>query len=200
MTQKIAIHKGKEQPRNSLWWKPLLAWQEQMNDTMRQATPSFMSPIFWSAEEGILDTMQKNMNRIYGEVFNTRHMLSPFLMGGRAEPYVDIIEKEKSFIVKAHIPGIDAEDLDVSVSESALIITGEHREEESTEGSRYIHRECQSSFSRTIAMPEDADMDHASATFNRNVLTVEIPRKHAIPEESRKLKIASHEEKGKRAA
>lgn len=202
MTQKIAIHKDAEQFPNSLWWKPFFAWQKQMSDTLQKINPAFMPPALWEAEDSAFGGMQHNINQMFGTLFNHRQMLTPWWMGKQTEPYVDILEKEKVFVVKADLPGVDAEDLDVSVSDQgALIIKGENSEETRTEGATYIRRECCSgSFSRTIALPDGADLDNAAATFNRNVLTIEIPKKAGATAKTRQLTIASHDHKQKKVA
>lgn len=201
MTDKITIHKGQKQFPNSLWWTPFFDWQKQMNDTLQGISPTFVPPVFWSAENSAFSEFQKNINQVFGQLFNNRQMFTPLLTGGQTEPYVDILENGKSFFVKADLPGVNAEDLDVSVSGNALIISGENCSESYVEDAHYIRRECCSgSFSRTIALPKDADLDNAEATFSKNVLTVEIPKKAGASVKSRKLPVAANEQKHKKAA
>ncbi|MGZ9096827.1 MAG: Hsp20/alpha crystallin family protein [Micavibrio sp.] len=201
MTQKIAIHKGKEQCPSALWWRPFFDWQKQMNDTLQGISPSFVPPAFWTAETNVFSRVQKNVNEMFGQLFNNRQMFTPWLTGGQAEPYVDILENGESFFVKADLPGVESDDLDVSVSGNALIIKGENCKENFVENAHYIRRECCSgSFSRTIALPEDADLDNAEATFSKNVLTVEIPKKADASEKPQKMPIAANEQKHNKAA
>jgi len=203
MTEKVSIHKGKEQFPNLLWWKPLFAWQKQMNDALQSISPTFVPPTFWDAEDSIFGDWQQNINRLFGEMFNNRQMFTPWWTGSHTEPYIDIVENNKAFIVKADVPGVDAEDLDVSVSEQgALIIKGERKDCHEEKESEYLRRECCSgSFSRIVALPEGADLDNAAATFDRNVLTVDVPKKaEVLSTKARKLKIAANEQKQKKAA
>ena len=203
MTQKIAIHKGKEQFPNSLWWNPFFDWQKQMNDMLQGISPGFVPPAFWNVENNTFDGFQQNMNRLFGDLFNNRQMFTPWWTGSHTEPYIDIVENDKSFIIKADVPGVDAEDLDMSVSDQgALIIKGEREDCHEEKGGEYLRRECCSgSFSRTIALPDNADFDNAAATFERNVVTVEVPKKAGVGlAKARKLKIAANEQKQKKAA
>lgn len=62
MSQKIAIHKGKEPFPNVLWWKPFFAWQKQMNDTTKGIFPFFTPAAFWKE---ICDALQQNTNRMF---------------------------------------------------------------------------------------------------------------------------------------
>ncbi|HEY8189807.1 MAG TPA: hypothetical protein VIF12_03930, partial [Micavibrio sp.] len=92
MAQEVNIHKRTEQSPGTLWWKPLLDWQRQMNDVAHHFSPSFVPSAFWSAERDMFSSFQQNMNRVFGEMFNSRQMLAPRWMENRMEPYVDIIE------------------------------------------------------------------------------------------------------------
>lgn len=201
MSQKIDIHKGKEKFPNSLWWRPFCDWQRQMNDALQSTSPTFMPSAFWNAENNIFSEIQKNTNEIFSQLFNNRQMFTPWIMGEQTKPYIDILENEKVFFVKADLPGIDAESINVSVSDRALIIKGESCQESSVENAHYIRRECCSgSFSRTIALPENADLDHAHATFRKNVLAVEIPKKSDMPAKARHVPVATSDSKHKKAA
>ncbi len=198
MTQKISIHKTKEQfpAPSALWWRPLFDWQQQLNKTMQNGSAQYAPLSFWPTDEGLMRGWQQNVNRLLGELLNQRQMLAPWLLGGQQEPYVDILENEKSFFVKADLSGVDAKDLDVSLSGRELIIRGESGKESNKESgmedAHYIHHECtHGAFSRTIALPEEADMDQAEARFDRNVLIVEIPKKAGSQSKTRKLAIAN---------
>lgn len=199
MKQHVAIHKGKEALPNSLWWRPIFDWQRQVNEAMIDATPSFVSPAFWSTEERLFDTIQQNANRVFGEIFNNRQMMTPWWVGSRPKPYVDILENEDGFTVKADLSGVKAEDIDVSVSSSALIIGGRQEEDRKGNGGAYLHRECcRGRFSRTVALPEDADLGNAQAYFDPrgNILTVDVPKKEKTDRKGKRLKMEA-EQKGR---
>lgn len=182
MAQKITIHKGDDKSFNALWWTPLFDWQRQMSDALHSNAATFVPPPLQNLEKNILNGWQQNVNRLFSELFNNRQMYMPWWLGAQTEPYVDILENEKSFFVKAILSGIDKEDLNVSVSDKALVIRGgngkENGKENGLEGAHYIRHECGNGvFCRTIALPGEADLDKAEANFDRNVLIVEIPKK-----------------------
>jgi hypothetical protein len=92
------------------------------------------------------------------------------------------VVSNEGFRIQADLPGVDPDSLDVSVSESALVITGSKAEHVPQDGEVYWRKECCcGDFARTVALPEEADLDKATASFTNNVLSVSIPRK---PEES----------------
>ncbi|MDB2414212.1 Hsp20/alpha crystallin family protein [Rickettsiales bacterium] len=195
MTQQLNILKSAANPKDALWWQPMFSLQRELNRSAREAfsnfsRPSFMAPSVWDAEEDIFSAFQRNTHRIFSELFNNRQMSTPWVTGTTTEPYVNIIENGNKFKVRADVPGLSAKDLEVSISDNAITISGTRCSEEKDEGDSYLRRECHfGAFSRTIALPEEADVEKASARFEQNVLTVEIPKKQEAKSKSRKLKI-----------
>ena len=130
----------------------------------------FMQPFF--DDENIFSAMQRTMSQF----LPAASALWP--LSGLTEPHIDITENGDKFIVRADVPGIDAEDLEVSVLDGALVISGEKREMKEDNEENYLHRECFcGSFSRTIALPENADIDNAEASLEQNVLSIRVPKK-----------------------
>jgi HSP20 family protein len=123
-------------------------------------------------------------------MFNTRQMMTPWLNGGRTEPYIDIRDNNKSFVIRADVPGLDPENLDIAVSENAVTISG-YKDNECKDGEGFVHHECcNGSFCRTVALPEDADTENASAAFEKNILIIEVPKKAKTQQKIRNLEIA----------
>jgi len=89
---------------------------------------------------------------------------------------LDAYRENGNLIVKAELPGVSSEDLDLTVKEGILTISGESRAEEEIEEENYIRRERRyGSFSRSLALPAEAEGDKAEAVFEDGVLTVGIP-------------------------
>jgi HSP20 family protein len=94
-----------------------------------------------------------------------------------AAPQVDIRETDKEVEVIAELPGMDEADIDVSVAEGALTISGEKKLEREAEEKGYVLRERSfGRIQRLVPLPEGLDLDSAKATFKNGVLTVTIPR------------------------
>ncbi|MCB2081682.1 MAG: Hsp20/alpha crystallin family protein [Rickettsiales bacterium] len=203
MTQQLKVQKSAQNTSDALWWKSVFSLQRELNRTMRETFSNFMQPSLmpsslWETEEDMFTTLQRNTHRVFSELFNNRQMSTPWLTGAMTEPYVDIIENGSKFRIKADVPGLNAKDLEVSIADSAITIKGERSEEKKEEDDTYIRRECHcGAFSRTIALPEEADIEKATATFDQNVLTVEVPKKPEAKNKSRKLKIEPAEISGK---
>lgn len=105
---------------------------------------------------------------------------------GAMSPSVDIFEEGNDMVVKAEIPGISKEDLNVSITEDSLTISGEKKQEEKVE-KKDFHRVERSygSFTRSFRLPDNVNGEKAKASFTDGVLEVRIPR----TKEAKKKKI-----------
>ncbi|HSH47225.1 MAG TPA: Hsp20/alpha crystallin family protein, partial [Halomonas sp.] len=92
-------------------------------------------------------------------------------------PKVDVIDRDAEVVVRAEIPGFEREELDVSVTDDAVTIKGERREETKEEEGEYFHSEIShGSFTRTVALPGEIDADKAEASFKNGVLELSLPK------------------------
>jgi HSP20 family protein len=92
-------------------------------------------------------------------------------------PSIDVVETDDEFIVKAEMPGVQKEDIDLSVVDGQLIISGEKRQEEEKEGKDYYRAErCYGSFRRVFGLPSRVDVEKVRASHKDGVLTVNIPK------------------------
>ena len=107
---------------------------------------------------------------------------------GRA-PNVDVIERDKEMVVRAEIPGVKKEDLEVSLSNNRLTIKGSTRHEETQEEEgEYTRRELsRGSFSRTVTLPTDVDGEKAKAEFKDGVLEMTLPKQK--PSKRRRIRV-----------
>lgn len=95
-------------------------------------------------------------------------------------PEVDVFERKGNIVVRADLPGVAREDIDVSLEGDMLVIRG-HREEEKEvkEEDYYSCERASGAFSRAIRVPEGTDADAIEATFQSGVLEVTVPRPRA---------------------
>jgi len=92
-------------------------------------------------------------------------------------PAVDVFEKEDRFVVKAELPGMKEEDIDVSVIGDTLSIKGERKTEtEIKEEDYYRCERSYGSFYRSIPIPSNVDADKIEASFEDGVLEVALPK------------------------
>ncbi|MEN8169669.1 MAG: Hsp20/alpha crystallin family protein [Pseudomonadota bacterium] len=92
-------------------------------------------------------------------------------------PKVDIIDRDTEIVVKAELPGVEKDDIDVSMTDNSVTIKGSTSHEEKEEKGNYYRSEItRGSFSRTVALPSDVDADKARAAFNDGILELTIPK------------------------
>jgi HSP20 family protein len=112
-----------------------------------------------------------------------RELLSwdPFFSGRPASafsPAFEVKETNDAFVLKADLPGVAEPDLDISVHNSVLTVSGSRQAEERREGESYALYERQfGSFSRSFSLPDMADGDRIEAKLDRGVLTLTIGKK-----------------------
>jgi HSP20 family protein len=104
-------------------------------------------------------------------------------------PAVDIREEEQRFVLCADIPGVDRENVDVTLENGVLTIKGERHAESEESGEGFHRRErVHGTFLRQFSLPDTVNADSINATVKDGVLEIEIP-KHAKPE-PRKITVA----------
>lgn len=92
-------------------------------------------------------------------------------------PLMDMIERENALILRAELPGVDKNDVDISVTEDTVTIKASSRHETEEESGDYYRREIGSgSFVRTIGLPAYIDADKAAASFKDGVLELTLPK------------------------
>ena len=132
-------------------------------------------------------TLQNEMNRLFNTVFDTP---APVGNGGtlrRWLPAMDLVESGDHFVLKADLPGLGEEDVNIEVEDRVLTISGERKAEHEVNKDGYHRIErAFGAFSRSLTLPEGIDADAVQATFDRGVLEVRIPK----PEERKPRKIS----------
>lgn len=92
-------------------------------------------------------------------------------------PRVDVVDHDGEVIVRAEVPGISKEDLDVSLSDDSVTIRGSFRQEDSDEQGTYFRREAShGEFSRTLTLPSTVDADTADASLKDGILELKLQK------------------------
>lgn len=105
-------------------------------------------------------------------------------------PTVDIYEEKGDVVVKAELPGINKEDLDVTVSEDTITIAGEKKKEEEVKKSDYYRWECSyGSFHRTFTLPAEVQTDKVKTKFKNGILEIRLPKTEESKKKEKKIKI-----------
>jgi HSP20 family protein len=109
-------------------------------------------------------------------------------------PRVDVSDRDGKLFVRADLPGLSRDDVQVDVTEDRIEIRGERKREKKEEREGYSYSECSyGSFYRAIPLPEGADASKATAEFRNGVLEVIMPAPRRPVSKARRLEI--HEKK-----
>jgi HSP20 family protein len=133
--------------------------------------------------------MQSEMNRMFDEVFGDVARRSGRQHGEaptRWAPVLDVLQEDGDIVVRAELPGVKLEDVDITVHNGILTISGERRAEQQREGSGYYVRERRyGSFRRSMTLPQGVDESSISARFDGGVLEVRVSGAAAVHEPKR---------------
>ena len=102
-------------------------------------------------------------------------------------PYVDVIDAGNEYVVKAELPGLKKENVQIEVGTNELSLTAESEVEQEEKGKTYLHRErAFSTFRRRIGFGENVDIEKASAKMAEGILEIKLPKLKPKPEKKRK--------------
>lgn len=143
--------------------------------------------------EDVLIPLHQQIDRVFADFFGSDVPPFPGAQWDRGfRPSMDVSETDQQFEIAAELPGLDEEDLEVTVTDGVLTIKGEKRlEAENQDQSRSNHRVERSygAFRRSLQLPPEADAEQASASFDKGVLRVTIAKKEAGGPATRKIEL-----------
>jgi HSP20 family protein len=110
-------------------------------------------------------------------------------------PEIEVYQRNNELVVRADLPGLKKEDVNVEVADTEVTISGERRHEQETDREGvYRSERSYGSFYRTIPLPEGAITEQAKATFRDGVLEISVPAPHQATK-ARRLEIRESESK-----
>jgi len=133
-----------------------------------------------------LSSLQSEMNRLFNSVFDTPSATGQGALR-RWVPAMDLVESTDHFVLRADLPGLAEEDVQIEIEDGVLTVSGERKPEDGTKQEGYYRIERSfGSFSRSLTLPKGVDADNVIASFDRGVLEVRIPK----PEKARPKRIS----------
>ncbi len=122
-------------------------------------------------------SLREAMDRLFDDAF-TR----PMSMSGLSlSPAIDLYQTAEDVVVKASLPGLKAEDVNISITSDVLTLSGEFSQESEKKDATYHIRERHSgSFERSLRLPVDIQTDKAKAEFENGILTITLPKAEAV--------------------
>jgi HSP20 family protein len=123
-------------------------------------------------------TLRDAMDRLFDDAFTRPLRLND---GHWSMPTVDMYQTDNEVVVKAAIPGVRTDDVQINVTGEVLTIKGEVKEKEEVKEKAYHLREQRwGMFERTLALPTDVIADKAKAEFENGVLTIMLPKAEEV--------------------
>jgi HSP20 family protein len=141
-----------------------------------------MALVRWEPAREV-DSLQSEVNRVFDAFFGTA--------GGtrsrRWVPAMDLVETEDHLVLRADLPGLSRDDVELEIKDGVLTVSGERRadREEKSEGYYRVERAF-GRFSRSLTLPDGIDADSVAAEFDDGVLEVRIPK----PEQRKPHRVA----------
>jgi HSP20 family protein len=114
----------------------------------------------------------------------------PSEISGPEWPRVDMEETDEAIRLTAELPGVDKDNIDISVTDETITIKGEKKQEEEKKGKGYYKLErSYGSFQRSFYLPCEVEADEVNATFKNGVLTIALPKSPAAKESVKKIPV-----------
>lgn len=108
---------------------------------------------------------------------------------GRGDFLLDMYQTENDVVIKASLPGVKPEEVDISVTDDVVTISGEHKEEEEVKEKDYLRKEQRyGAFSRYVPVPVSVKSDKAEAEFEDGILTLTLPKAEEVKPRQMKVK------------
>ncbi len=122
-------------------------------------------------------TLREAMDRLFDDAF-TRPLS---LAGNWSVPAVDMYQTDNDVVVKAALPGIKADEVQINITGEVLTLKGEVKQSEETKEKAYHIREQRwGAFERSIILPTDVVADKAKADFENGILTITLPKAEEV--------------------
>lgn len=138
---------------------------------------------FWS--------LHREMNRLF-EDFGKGLGLGPLFGPESFEPRIEVRETDDEVLVAAEMPGLEEKDFELSLTEEALTIRGEKRQEHEEKGSVHRLERSYGAFERRLSLPCEVEADKASATYRNGVLSVTLPKAPEARRRVHRIEVRGH--------
>jgi len=147
-------------------------------------------------EQDVFGSLQKEMNRLFDSFWGGMEPRSSTTgmddMTGMSfhSPSVDVRETDQAYQVTAELAGLDEGDMEINVRDNSLIISGEKKaEHHEKQDGRYYRERSFGRFQRVIPFPNEIDPGKVHASFQKGVLTIDLPKNAKAQDKARRIPI-----------
>ncbi len=138
----------------------------------------------------IFEEMEGMMGSPWGWPFRVRPLARSMMSARDWMPAVDVFEQDNMMVVRADLPGMKKEDIDVSVRDDMLILQGHREEEREVKGETYYGSErATGRFFRSFGLPDGVSLDEIQASYTDGVLEVSVPKRDVQESQSVQIEV-----------
>jgi HSP20 family protein len=120
------------------------------------------------------------------------YFVDPFRAVQAWNPSFEVRETDNAYVLKADLPGVKRDDIEISLTDNRLLITGKRDQEtEQDEGTLHTYERLYGSFQRAFVLPDNADLDKISSDLKDGVLTLAVPKKATPAQPRRRIQIGT---------
>jgi HSP20 family protein len=151
---------------------------------------SYLPPMFTRGSEG-LGSLFREIEKTFDD-FSRRTPLAGYFGDGTAAPKIDVSEGKDGLEVTAELPGVEEQDIEVTLSRDVLTIRGEkksERDEADKDKNWHLVERRYGLFSRSVTLPYEPDSDKVEAKFEKGVLRVRLPKPVEMTKKEKKITI-----------
>jgi len=135
------------------------------------------------------ERMRRDMDRLW-DSFLEGGLRRRTEEGGEWLPSLDVSETKNELVVKAEVPGMDAKDIDISLSDGMLTIKGEKKQEkEEKEADYHLVERSYGAFVRSVQLPKEVKADKINASYKDGVLKITLPKSEEVKKKEIKIKV-----------
>lgn len=130
---------------------------------------------------GEMVSLRSAMDRLFEDSFVSPLTWRTISANDAVTPPIDVHETDDALVVSASLPGMKADDLEMTITGQTLSLRGEFKADDEIKRDQYLYRERRyGSFSRTVQLPVRVQGDQARATFSDGILTLSIPKAEEV--------------------
>jgi HSP20 family protein len=168
----------------------------QRRSLLPSAFGGFTAPSLRQGGDPFL-ALHREMNRLFDEAFRGFGLAEggagpeAFASSGVAVPRIDVSETDQELKVLVELPGVNQNDVEITLVDDVLTIRGEKKaEHEDRQQNYHVMERSYGSFARSVRLPFAVDPDRVQATFRDGVLTVALPKPAEVQQKERRIQIS----------
>ncbi len=129
------------------------------------------------------EKLRREIDRMFEEFIPARREIT-------FRPSIDLIETDNEVVLKAELPGLKKDNIEITVTEDEVHLIGEKKEEMEAKKENYLRKEiCYGKFERVISLPAEVDPEKVEAEFKDGILEIKMPKKEEAKRKVKKIEL-----------